>query len=103
MIARVWRGASTVPNGQRYVEHLERSVFPHLTAIAGHRSSHLLQRTVGDRVEFVVTTLWESMDAIRQFAGDDLETAVVEPAARRVLSDFDELVAHYELVLGPHA
>jgi heme-degrading monooxygenase HmoA len=103
MTARVWRGESTVTNGPRYVEHLERSVFPQLTEIDGHRSAHLLQRTVGDRVEFVVMTLWDSMDAIRQFAGDGVETAVVEPAAREVLSGFDESVAHYEVVLGPHA
>jgi hypothetical protein len=46
-----------------------------------------------------VLTAWESMEAVRGFAGDDPERAVVEPEARAVLSDFDESVRHYELVL----
>jgi heme-degrading monooxygenase HmoA len=82
MIARVWRGRSTVTDGPRYVEHLEESVFPQLRQIQGHRSAHLLQRPVGDRVEFMVISVWESIEAIRQFAGDDLDTPVVEPAGR---------------------
>jgi heme-degrading monooxygenase HmoA len=101
MIVRAWRGDASVENGPRYVDHLERSVFPELRNIEGHRDAYLLQRTVGDRVEFLVLTLWESMHAIREFAGGDVETAVVEPEARAVLSDFDETVAHYDIVLGP--
>ncbi len=103
MIARVWSADASVANGPRYVEHLEQSVLPELAVIPGHRSARLLQRTVGDRVEFMVVTLWESMDAIRQFAGDEMETAVVEPAAQAVLGDFDKHVTHYEIVLGPEA
>jgi heme-degrading monooxygenase HmoA len=53
---------------------------------------------VDDEVEFVVLTLWESMDAVRKFAGPKPEKAVVEPDARAALTDFDELVAHFEVV-----
>jgi heme-degrading monooxygenase HmoA len=99
MIARAWRGRSTVADGPRYVEHLEQSVFPQLEQLDGHQSAYLLQRTVGGDVEFLVITLWDSLDVIRQFAGDDVGTAVVEPAARALLSDFDEHVDHYEVAL----
>jgi heme-degrading monooxygenase HmoA len=99
MIARVWHGRSTVANGPRYVEHLKRSVFPELREIEGHQGAHLLERTVGDRVEFMVMTLWDSMEAIQRFAGEHPEKAVVEPAARAVLTDVDEDVAHYTVSL----
>ena len=99
MIARLWRGDATVPNAPRYVEHAQRSVFPQLGRIAGHRGAYLLQRMVSDRAEFLVLTFWESTDAVRQFAGDRFETAVVEPEARAVLTDFEELVRHYEVVV----
>jgi heme-degrading monooxygenase HmoA len=103
MIARIWRGEATVANASRYVDHLERAVFPRLREIAGHDQAYLLRRTVGERVEFVVVTLWRSMEAIRDFAGDEPSVAVVEPEARAVLSDFAEVVDHFEVVLGPGA
>lgn len=99
MIARVWRGESASERASRYVEHLERSVFPELGKIEGHRGAYLLQRSTNERVSFLVVTLWDSMDAVRAFAGDDPERAVVEPAARTVLCAFDKTVDHYEVVL----
>jgi heme-degrading monooxygenase HmoA len=48
-------------------------------------------------IEFLVMTLWDSMDAIRKFAGDEPESAVVEPEAREALSDYDDFVRHYEV------
>ena len=60
----------------------------------------LLQRSAEGSVEFLVLTLWDSMDAVREFPGPDPERAVVEPNARAVLSDFDELVRHYDVISG---
>lgn len=62
----------------------------------------LLTRPHGDEVEFVVQTLWDSMDAIRMFAGAHPDRAVVEPAAAAVLFLFDETVDHYEVLSAPH-
>ena len=100
MIARVWHGETTAELAPRYAEHLERSVFPELRTIDGHHEGYLLQRRTGERVSILVITFWSSMDAVHAFAGDDPETAVVEPAARAVLCDFDETVNHYDVVLG---
>jgi heme-degrading monooxygenase HmoA len=65
----------------------------------GHRRAYLLQRNTNERVSLLAVTLWDSMDAVRAFAGDGPERAVVEPAARTVLSAFDKTVDHYEVVL----
>lgn len=104
-IARVWRGV-TAPGqpADAYLAHLTGTVLPSLRRIPGHRGARVQRREVEDGVEFVVTTFWASMDAIRAFAGVHPERAVVEPAARALLKDFEEGVRHYEVVHeGPPA
>ena len=101
MIARLWHGWTTVDDAPRYEEHLRRDTFPDLRGIEGYVDGYVLRRDSDDRVDFAVLTLWESLDAIRAFAGDDYETAVVPDAARRVLRGFDERVMHYEVAIGP--
>ena len=73
------------------------TVFPSLKRLAGHRGAWLLRRQVDDQTEFLALTLWESLDSIRAFAGDDITTAIVEPEARAVLADFDDFAHHYEV------
>jgi len=93
----MWRGWSTTELAPAYEEHLRDVTFPALREIAGHEGAYVLRRDDGDDVEFVVVTLWASMDAVRAFAGDEHEAAVVPPEARRVLTRFDETVTHYEV------
>jgi heme-degrading monooxygenase HmoA len=101
MILRMWRGQSTVEKADEYVQHATKNVFPALSAIEGYRGAYLLRRTHGETIEFAVLTLWESMEAIREFAGTPPDRAVVEPEARAALSSFDDSVAHFEIVIGP--
>jgi len=98
MILRMWRARATVEKSGDYIEHATRKVFPALGAIEGHRGAYLLQRAVDGAVEFVVLTLWESMQAVRRFAGVKPEKAVVEPEARAALTDFDESATHFKVV-----
>ena len=98
MIERIWRGRATVENAPKYQKHVTEKVFSELPEIPGFRGAKLLKREVGGVVEFLAVTTWESYTAVRDFAGDNIETAIVEPAAREVLSDFDEVAAHYEVV-----
>ena len=98
MILRMWKGRTTPEKSRDYVEHVMGKVFPALQAIDGQRGAYLLRRSVDDEVEFVVLTLWESMDAVRKFAGSKPENAVVEPEARAVLTDFDKFVAHFDVI-----
>jgi heme-degrading monooxygenase HmoA len=88
MIARVWRGRATHEDAPQYVDHLERSVFPRLEVIDGHEGAILLRHVDREGVEFVVLTMWRSLESARRFAGDP-----------PVLAAFDERVHHYELKL----
>ena len=97
MIVRMWRGRARGAKAEAYERFGTAKVFSTLPAIAGHRGAYLLKRPLDGEVEFMAVTLWESRDAIRAFAGDAIDRAVVEPEARALLSSFDEFVSHYEL------
>jgi heme-degrading monooxygenase HmoA len=96
MITRMWRGWAPADVAHEYEQHYRTEVVEHLQGGAGFRGARLLRRQVGDEVEFVSLTLFDDLDAVRRFTGPDHETAVVAAPARRVLSRFDETVAHYE-------
>jgi uncharacterized protein len=98
-ILRLWKGRATAAKAGDYVRHATRTVFPEVQSLPGHRGAYLLRRSVNGGIEFTVLTLWDSMDAVRGFAGAEPEKAVVEPAARAALSDFDATVTHYEVVV----
>ena len=98
MIIREWRGRARPSLAGAYVNHFHARVIPELAAVPGFRGACLMQRRAGDFVEFLVLTRWASMEAIRGFAGADVEKAVIEPAAERALSSFDAHVRHYEIV-----
>ncbi|MGA6987624.1 MAG: YciI-like protein [Terriglobales bacterium] len=98
MVLRMWRGRATAEKSGEYIDHVTKKVFPALGAIEGHRGAYLLQHAVDGAIEFVVLTLWESMQAVRRFAGAKPEKAVVEPEARATLTDFDESVTHFEVI-----
>lgn len=98
MIARIWRGTAATARAETYQTHFCAQVAPHLKKIAGHRGASLLRREVDGVTEFLAITLWESMESVRAFAGERPEVAIVEPEARAVLTDFDKVVHHYEVV-----
>jgi heme-degrading monooxygenase HmoA len=99
MIARVWSARTTREWGPLYAEHLRTHVLPSLKAMEGYRGARLWERQLGEGVEIVVVTSWDSLDAIRGFAGDEIERAVVADEAAALLLEFDEWVRHYELRL----
>lgn len=101
MISRLWRGRTTRENADAYEALLRSEILPGIHRIEGHRGAYLLRREVDALVEFATITLWDSLDAVRAFAGDDYETAVILPEARALLADFDERSAHYETLLAP--
>jgi heme-degrading monooxygenase HmoA len=100
MIARIWRCMASAENTPHYVEHFQGSVFPELDQLNGFVQAYVLRRDLEDGVELTVITVWESMDTIRRFAGDDVERAVVAPAAQAVLRSFDTTVTHHEILLN---
>lgn len=98
MIIRAWRGRAAKDNPAGYPAHFRQSVMPELRHIAGFLGASLLRTDLADAIEFLVLTRWQSLDAIRAFAGDDLGHAVVEPDAVAALVDYDRTVTHYEVV-----
>jgi heme-degrading monooxygenase HmoA len=98
MIIREWRGLASPSRAQDYPKHFRDKVVPELRRLAGFVGADLARRQLDDKLEFLVLTRWRSMDAIRAFAGADVETAVVEPGAVAALIEFDTSVSHYEVV-----
>jgi heme-degrading monooxygenase HmoA len=98
MIARTWRGATKAQDGEAYLGYLHRTGFAEYRKTPGNRGVLGLRRIVNDRAEFLLVSLWESEDAIRQFAGSDIEKAVFYPEDERFLVDRDNHVSHYEVV-----
>jgi heme-degrading monooxygenase HmoA len=101
MIARIWHGWTSPGDADAYVAFLEREMFVEMGELDGYRGVHLLRRPAGDEVEVITITYWDSRDALRSFAGEDYERAVVKPEARALLSRFDERSAHYEVLAQP--
>lgn len=96
MIIREWRGRASPDNTDAYPTHFRINVLPELRGSTGFLGAHLSRRQHGDLVEFLVLTRWESLDAIRAFAGDDIGRAVVEPGAVAALVEYDPRVQHYD-------
>jgi heme-degrading monooxygenase HmoA len=99
MIARLWYGWTAPQNADAYETLLKAEIFPGILArkIAGFQRIELLRTAIGGEVEFVTVMWFDSMAAIKAFAGADYETAVVPPKARALLKRFDARSRHYEV------
>jgi heme-degrading monooxygenase HmoA len=98
MIIREWRGRAMLFRSDAYPKHFRDIVVPELRSLSGFLGAHLSQRQIGDQVEFLVLTRWQSMEAIGAFAGSSVDRAVVEPGAIAALIDFDDTVQHYIVI-----
>jgi antibiotic biosynthesis monooxygenase (ABM) superfamily enzyme len=99
MISRIWHGWTSPENADVYEALLLEEIFAGIEGrhIPGYRGIQLLRRPVGGEVEFITIMRFDDLEAVRLFAGEDYETAVVPPKARAVLSRFDERSQHYEV------
>jgi len=99
MISRIWHGWTTPANADKYEALLKEEIFVGIQnrRISGFRGIQLLRRAAGAEIEFVTIMRFDSLDAVREFAGGDYENAVVPEKARAVLSHFDERSQHYEV------
>ena len=101
MIARIWHGYTKPEHADSYESLLKPEVLPGISRVAGYRGTYFVRRENGDEVEFITIMLWESLAAIKAFAGSDYEVAVVPEERRRFLSRWDERSAHYEVISHP--
>ena len=98
MIARIWRGVVAAADADAYADYMRATGVPGYERTPGNRGVYMLRRRINDGCEFVMVSLWESMDHVRGFAGDDVERAVFYPEDDRYLIDRDVRVRHYEVV-----
>lgn len=99
MIARTWRGATRAADAEPYLDYLRSTGFREYRETPGNLGVLGLRSVADGRAEFLLVTLWETEQAIRDFAGDDPERAVFYPKDERFLVEADTNVSHYEIVL----
>jgi hypothetical protein len=97
VISRIWHGWTSPGNADAYEALLKSEIFVGIRdrQIAGFRGIQLFRRDLGTEVEFVTVMWFDSLDAVRAFAGEDYEVAVVPPKARALLARFDARSQHY--------
>lgn len=103
MIARVWRGWTKSEDADAYEHLLKEVVYPQLYNIAGYCGGYVLRQEKGEETEFVTVNLFVSLDAVKAFAGDDYETPVFEPEARRLLAKVEPIARHYDVKEAPRS
>jgi antibiotic biosynthesis monooxygenase (ABM) superfamily enzyme len=104
VITRIWRGWTTPENADAYQRIVSHEVLPDIAArnLDGYHGAYLLRRDLGGEVEFATIMLFDSLEQVRGFAGEDYESAYVPPKARAVLARFDQRSAHDDTLLRPH-
>ncbi len=95
MIARIWHGYTRPENADAYQRLLETTILPGIHRVKGYKGAHLLRKDGASEVEFITITLWECLEAVREFGGP-AGHAVVPPEARKLLARFDEQSVHYD-------
>jgi hypothetical protein len=99
VICRLWHGWTAPASADDYERYLRDELYPRLEGADGYRGHHVLRRTDGGEVEFVTLTWFDSLDAVRAFAGDDYETPVITERAAALLARWDDRAVHYDLAL----
>jgi heme-degrading monooxygenase HmoA len=100
VIARTWRGWTRAEDADAYVDYLNETGIREYRETLGNRGVTMLRRLERDRAEFVLLTLWESVDAVRAFAGEEIDRAVFYPEDERFLVERDLHATHYEVVVS---
>ena len=101
MIARVWRGWTTPEHADAYEKFLQEHILPGLRQIDGYQGGYVLRQDGGNEVEFLVMNLFESLEAVKAFAGPNYTIPVIEPEAKLLLSKAEPVAHHYEIKTTP--
>jgi heme-degrading monooxygenase HmoA len=98
MIVRMWHGRVPTAKADAYREFTNKRAIPDYQSAQGNISVHILERREGDITHFIALTFWESLEAVKGFAGDNVEVAKYYPEDKDFLIDFEPMVVHYEVV-----
>ena len=101
MISRIWHGYTTRENADTYQKLLENEIFVSINNrnIHGYKGIQLLRREMQSTTEFITIMWFDSIDAVKEFAGQDFEKAVVPDKAQKILSNFDKTSQHYNVLI----
>ncbi len=97
MIARIWHGRTPMEKADAYSAFLNERAIPDYRGTPGNLAVHILRRDERDTAHFCTLTLWESLDAIRNFAGSVVEKAKYYPEDREFLLEFEPNVTHWDV------
>jgi heme-degrading monooxygenase HmoA len=97
MIARIWRGIAPKEKADGYLAYLDQTGLVDYAKTPGNRGVTVLRRDQGEHCEIMLISLWDSMKAVRAFAGENPEKAVYYPEDEQYLSQMEPLVRHYEV------
>lgn len=101
MIARTWHGVTPASKADEYLEFLKRTGVNDYRATKGNRGVLLLRNVGKDRADFLLISFWDDVEAIRRFAGPDVEKAFYYPEDKDFLLEFEPTVHHYDVLVGP--
>src|SRR5262249_22739808 len=101
MIARQWIGETREADAETYAKYLQKTGMAEIRKTKGNRGVWLLRRIHDGKAAFIVFSLWDSLEAIKNFAGDDYEKARYYAEDKKFLLSLDPHVTHYEVLIGP--
>lgn len=101
MIARTWHGVTPASKAEAYLDYLNKTGVPDLRATKGNQGVYVFRRIEGEQAHFLLTSLWESYEAIKKFAGADIEKARYYPEDKVFLLELEPTVTHYEVLVKP--
>jgi heme-degrading monooxygenase HmoA len=101
MIARIWHGITPTVKADAYLDFLNQIGVPDYQATPGNQGVYILRRIEGEVAHFTLISLWESMEAIKQFAGPEPEQAKYYPEDKDFLFEFEPTVTHHEVLVQP--
>ena len=96
MIARIWHGTTPAEKSDEYLEYINKTGIPDYRATAGNSGAYILRRIEGDIAHFITFSIWDSIESIKRFAGEDHEKARYYPEDANFLLEFEPTVTHYE-------
>ncbi|HKQ76170.1 MAG TPA: antibiotic biosynthesis monooxygenase [Blastocatellia bacterium] len=96
MLARIWRGVTLAEKGDEYLDYLNQTGIPDYRATPGNRGAFVLRRVEGERAYFLTISLWDSLESVKRFAGEDYERARYYAEDGKFLLEFEPTVRHYE-------
>ena len=101
MIARIWHGVVPASKSDDYLRNQKKNGISDYQSVEGNRGVFVLRRNEGEQTHFLLLTLWDSLEAIVEFAGEDIEKARYYPDDKDYLIELEPNVVHYEVVMQP--